>query len=347
MLGAIDSFPLYILNTLLVTSAVIILFAGTRIAGIAEGIAVRTGLGQAIVGAVFLGISTSLSGTILSIYAAADNHPSLAISNAVGGIAAQTFFLAIADLSYRKANLEHAASSLENLMFGALLTVLLSIPLVAASVADIDIFGVHPASFILILVYVIGLHWVKRTKDDPLWKAKDTPDTQKESKKASPHFASMSLKRLLCEFGLLAFVTCGVGLVLARTAIVLAARTGFNETVIGGFLTSIITSLPELVTTLAAIRRGALNLAVGDIIGGNSFDVLFLAGADMFYRAGSLYHQMNAHHMLMMSVTVFMTGILMMGMLRRERFGPINIGFESVLLILSYAFLVFAITFAG
>jgi cation:H+ antiporter len=43
----------------------------------------------------------------------------------------------------------------------------------------------------------------------------------------------------------------------------------------------------ELVTTIAAVRRGALQLAVGGIIGGNTFDTLFLTAADVSYREGS------------------------------------------------------------
>ena len=339
MLPDFDSLSLSILIGIFAVCTLIILIAGTRIAKVAEGLAVKTGLGQAIVGAVFLGISTSLSGTILSFYAAANDHPALAISNAVGGIAAQTFFLAIADLTYRKANLEHAASSLENLMQSGLLVVMLAIPLMTAYTMDFHFLGVHPTSAILIGFYLVGMHWVKCAKDDPLWTAKNTAQTQMENQNEQED-APMSLKRLLSEFALLAAVTCGIGIALAKTAITLADRTGLNETVIGGFLTSVATSLPELVTTLAAIRRGALNLAVGDIIGGNSFDVLFLAGSDMFYRAGSLYHHMSSLDMLMLSATIFMTGVLIMGMIRRERSGPINIGFESVILIITYALLV-------
>lgn len=347
MLFDMENLTLSALVAIFVFSTVVILFSGTRIAWVAEGIATKTGLGQAIVGAVFLGISTSLAGTVLSFYAAADNHPDLAISNAIGGIAAQTFFLAIADLTYRKANLEHAASSLENLMQSALLVVLLSIPIVAMSSFDITFFGVHPASLLLILLYVAGINWVRRTQKDPLWKAKDTEQTHKENHGTTAMDIPFSLKRLLVEFSGLSVVIGVVGIVLAKTSISLAMRTGISETVIGGFLTSVVTSLPELVTTLAAVRRGALNLAVGDIIGGNSFDVLFLAGSDVFYRAGSLYHAMTIDHILIIGVTIFMTGILMMGMLRRERFGPINIGGESFILILSYAFLILLIGFSG
>ena len=51
-------------------------------------------------------------------------------------------------------------------------------------------------------------------------------------------------------------------------------------------MTAVATSLPELVTTLAAVRRGAAQLAVGGIIGGNAFDVLFLSASDVAYRDG-------------------------------------------------------------
>ena len=62
-----------------------------------------------------------------------------------------------------------------------------------------------------------------------------------------------------------------------------------SGSLVGGLFTSVVTSLPELVTVLAAVRVGALTLAVGDIVGGNTFDVLFLAAADLAYTEGSLY----------------------------------------------------------
>jgi cation:H+ antiporter len=54
--------------------------------------------------------------------------------------------------------------------------------------------------------------------------------------------------------------------------------------VVGGLFTAVSTSLPELVTSVAAVQQGALTLAVGGIIGGNSFDVMFVAFADIAYR---------------------------------------------------------------
>lgn len=87
---------------------------------VADRLADKTGLGEAVVGALFLGGSTSLPGIVTSVTTAAGGHAELAISNAWGGIAAQTAFLGLADIVYPKANLEHAAASAANLSQGTL-----------------------------------------------------------------------------------------------------------------------------------------------------------------------------------------------------------------------------------
>jgi cation:H+ antiporter len=104
--------------------------------------------------------------------------------------------------------------------------------------------------------------------------------------------------------------------------------------VIGGFVTSIITSLPELVTVLAAVRAGALTLAVGDIIGGNTFDVLFLAAADVAYRNGSLYTAIGDRTLFLLALTLLLTGIFAAGLIYRQKTG---IGFEGATILGVYA----------
>jgi cation:H+ antiporter len=106
---------------LLGLAAASIAVTGTWLARIADELATHTGLGEALVGAVLVGASTSLPGIVTSVVTAAEGYPSLAIGNGLGGIAVQTAFLGIADLVYRKANLEHTAASVANLMQGALL----------------------------------------------------------------------------------------------------------------------------------------------------------------------------------------------------------------------------------
>lgn len=134
-----------------------------------------------------------------------------------------------------------------------------------------------------------------------------------------------------------AVVVAAGGLVLAMTAPAVAAGLGMTESAAGAFLTSIPTSMPELVTAIAAVRRGALVLAVSDILGGNCFDVLFLAFSDVAYRDGSLYHRIGTVDVGLMGLAMLLVGILLLGLLRRERSGIGRIGFEGWLILTAYA----------
>jgi cation:H+ antiporter len=319
--------------------------AGTTMTSTADRLADRTGLGEAIFGAVLLGSATSVAGITTSVTAAVDGRAVLSISNAIGGIAAQTVFLAIADIAYRPANLEHAAASVENLLQGALLSTILSIPLLGMAGPRMDLFGIHPFSPVMIGAYLFGLHLVAEARSEPYWMPRQTAKTKEDVPENSPE-TRRSLLVLWGRFLALTVVVGTAGYVIAKTGGQIAGRTGLSGTIVGGLLTAISTSLPELVTAIAAVRRGALSLAVGGIIGGNSFDVLFVAFSDAGYRPGSIYHAITDQQVFIIALTLLLTGILLMGLLRRERSGIWGIGFESFLVLVLY-FGAFALLLAG
>jgi len=314
--------------------AVVIAVAGTRITRIVDQLADRTGIGEAAAGAVLLGGTTSIGGSVLSITAASNGNAELAISNALGGIAVQTFFLAVADMAYRRANLEHAAASVPNMVQNALLITLLALIMIAPTLPEVTLWRVHPITPLLFTAYVYGIHLTKGAHNSPMW----APTRTRETREDEPDDTSgmPSTVRLWSEFSLL-FITLGVaGWTLEPSATVIATQTGLTQTVVGVLLTAICTSIPELVTSIAAVRRGALTLAVSGIIGGNAFDTLFTAASDIAYRQGSIYHTMTDETLFWVCLTLLMSGVLMMGLIRRERQGPGRIGVESALLIVLY-----------
>jgi cation:H+ antiporter len=295
---------------------------------------VRTGLGEALTGAIFLGASTSLSGTVTSVTAAADGHPALAFANAIGGISAQTAFLAVADITYARANLEHAAASAANIMQAALLVSMLGIILVAMSAPEMDVLGMHPVSLVLPAAYVYGMRMVSQAHAAPMWRPQRTPETREDLPARERHYSGM--RELWVRFAALAVLVGLAGWLVARTGVALAARTGLSETGVGAAFTAVSTSLPELVTCIAAVRLGALTLAVGDIIGGNVFDTLFISLSDAAYRKGSLLHAVGPGALFVTALPVLLTGVLLMGLVRREKRGIANIGFESFFVLLLY-----------
>ena len=127
----------------------------------------------------------------------------------------------------------------------------------------------------------------------------------------------------------------------------IADQTGLSETLIGGVFTALATSTPELVTTIAAIRIGALTLAVSNIFGTNCFNMLVVAAADVGYVHGSIYHDMAPVQMTWGLVSILMTAILLLGLLRRETYGIGRIGFESALILGVYTVVLSVVVVSG
>ncbi len=334
VLGFVGGMTLLQAVLVFVLCATVIGFAGTRITRVVDQLADRTGIGEAAAGALLLGASTSLGGSVLSVTAAYNGHAELAVSNALGGIAVQTFFLAIADMVYRRANLEHAAASVANMMQNGLLICLLSLILIAPYLPNITFFSVHFITPILFAAYIYGFYLVQEATESPMWKPLNTSDTKEDEPDDTS--AMPSLLRLWIEFVVLMLILGSAGFLLEPSATVIAVNTNLTQTVVGVILTAVCTSIPELVTSVAAVRRGALTLAVGGIIGGNAYDTLFTAASDISYRNGSIFHVIPDDSKFWAALTLLMSGILMMGLIRRQRKGVGNVGMESLLIIVLY-----------
>jgi len=316
----------------LVVSALVLLVVGSRFARVVDLLADRTGMGEALAGAVLLGATTSLPGLVTTVVGALAHDASFAVSNALGGIAVQTMFLALADLSYRRANLEHAAASMPNVLQALLLIGLLALVATGVAVPGLSAFGVHAVTPMLLVCYLFGLRLTGRTRERPMWAPRRTSETRtdvpEEGAKDHP------LARLWLRFAWMAATVALAGFVVGRAGVSLVAETGARGSVVGGVVTSVVTSLPELVTVFASVRIGALTLAVGDIVGGNVFDVLFVFVADVVDRAGPIYAGVDKGTRFLLALTLLMTVLLAAGLVYRERRG---IGFEGVSLLVLYA----------
>ncbi|MBK1833851.1 sodium:calcium antiporter [Roseibacillus ishigakijimensis] len=334
MQDLLSSLPFIYHILIFVVSVVIIFFAGQRLAKVAETIADRSGLGQAITGGLFLGAATSLPGLVASVTAAWQGYVEMAVSNAIGGIAAQTAFLGIADISLRRGNLEHAAASLANLMQAGLLIALLTLPLLAFTLPEWTFWEIHPVTVLMVAAYCYGMRLSSRTKADPMWHPHRTEVTQEDEGEAEK--TRQSWTAALTSFVLLALLTAVAGWLTAETGIGAIKRMGLSESLVGGLFTAVSSSLPELVTSIAAVRNGAYTLAVGGIIGGNAFDSLFMAASDVAYRDGSIYHAITNQQLFLIALAILMTAVLTMGLVGRERRGIANIGFESFTILSLY-----------
>ncbi|WP_229402242.1 sodium:calcium antiporter [Micromonospora okii] len=325
-------------------SVVVFLLAGVatvagsvRLAGLGDALADRTGWGEALFGVLFFGLVTGLSGIIMTVVAAGSDQPGLAYSNVVGGIAAQTTAVAVADAFHRRANLEHAAASLSNLLSGCLLVALLALALLASYVPETTVVGVDPMSAVLVGAYVGGLVLIRRAGAQPMWQAIATAETRPDV----PHDDNPLNRRppawLWGRFAAVGLLVAGGGWLVALAAESLVEVTGLTAGFVGGVLMGVVNALPETVTAIAAVRRGAVTLAVAAVLGGNILDVLTLVAGDLAYRRGSLYHTVGDAELLATTTSLFMTATLLGGLLIRQTCGWGRLGFEGVLLLATYA----------
>lgn len=315
-------------------AALAIVIAGSMLARWADILADRTGLGEALFGILLLAGITSLPDFAATLSAAIDDRPDLAMSNIMGSMAANLMFLGVADIVYRKANLEHAAASPVNLILAGLLIVLLTLPLLAIFTPTVSHWRIHPVTPVIVAAYLFGLHLIHRTRAKPMWFPRPTRQTVADKPGHHPDNPS---NRLWFGFIAMAVVTGIAGWVLMEAAKGIADHAGLSETLVGGLFTALATSTPELVTTIAAIRIGALTLAVSNIFGTNCFNMLVVAAADIGYSHGSIYHDMAPVQMTWGLVSILMTAILLLGLVRRQTYGIGRIGFESALILGVYA----------
>ncbi|MGE3961313.1 MAG: sodium:calcium antiporter [Dehalococcoidia bacterium] len=340
--AATGTWPLWLALLAVLPAAGAIALLGTRLAKVTDRLADRTGIGEAVAGAVILGATTSLAGLIVSIVAASSGEPSLAVSNSLGGIAVQTSFIAWIDLVHRGVNVEHAAASLTNIFTAFLLALLLGLVVIGFATPEVAILGVHPVSFVIAGAYLYGIVLSQRVTDRPMWRAVETEATASSEPSAGNERARLT--PMLLRFAILAAAVAAAGFVISRAGLSLMAETGLGGTVVGTLVTSVSTSIPELVTAFAAVKAGAMTLAVGGIIGGNTFDVLFISAADGFYREGAVYGALADVDVFTLGWSVLLTAILGAGLVSREQRG---IGYEGVAILVVYVAGVIGVTLLG
>lgn len=330
-----------------VTAALVTIIGGVRLTKLGDVLADRSRLGEAFFGGIFFGGVISISGIVMTVTASLDGYPRMAYSNAVGGIAAQTAALGLADIAYRKANLEHASASLSNMLFAAVLVALLTLVVLATFVPKVTLFAIHPVSLLLVGAYLIGVRTVRRAQSEPLWIPKTTRETVEDKPPEQDPASGRTDASVWAEFAGLGLMVSLAGWAVARAAQGVVENTGLSQSFVAVLFMGMTNAMPETIVSITAVRRGALALAVSSVLGGNTFDVLNLVLGDAAYRTGSLYHAAGQPELFITLATILMTVILLAGMLRRESQGPAEIGWESTLLLVTYVLTIALIAFGA
>jgi len=287
-------------------SATLLVVAATKLAEFGDVIALRTGLGRLFIGTILMAGATSLPEFLTTLNSFQQGAVNLAAGNLFGSNMFNMFMLALLDISFRDQRIlrviynRHALSGASAaLLIGLTLTMML------ANI-DLSIGWVGLDSLLIILVYV-GLVYMLRKSS----RVSTLLEEEQADETTPPLWVG------LIGFGLAAVLLVIVSPWLVESSLAIAEVTGLSNGFIGTTLVGIVTSLPELMTTIAAARIGAFDLAVGNLFGSNMFNIFAIGVADVFLLDGRFLGMIDPVFLLAGLIGLVMTLLGMIGNIAR------------------------------
>lgn len=308
-------------------TTVIMVAAAVKLAEYGDVIAIRTRLGGMFVGTFFLAMATSLPELLTTISAVGQNVSNLAVGNIFGSNMFNIFLLAIVDLFHRQARILRRVA-LTHALGGSLAILIMAMALFFI-VADIDLrIGWLGVDSLLLMVTYFGGLWLLQAQGSG---SHEAGPEELESDGPLP-----SLRRASLGFAAAAAVLVLVTPLMVRSAAGIAEITGVSTGFIGTALVAVITSLPEVVSTFAAARIGAYDLAVGNLFGSNFFNIFALAITDLFYVEGRFLGAVEPAMSLVALLAMILTALALVGNVARLERRLFFIEIDALLIMVIY-----------
>lgn len=283
------------------TTAAVVVLAGIRLSIYGDALGKRTGLGSGLIGLVFLAAVTSLPELVVSLTSVIQctdllKGADLATGNMLGSNIFNLLILAFAALLFpasfdpRKLGSSHTNS----MLWGLAMLVVFAAAFLAAEWGESLVPGLRCSWVVLLLpiTYAVFLWRGHRQQTEA------KPADHLPSEKILAHLPAVRFYSVLCGLSLL-IVGGGIALSILGSRMALPPEQGgfgLEASLIGTIFLAISTSLPELVVSFASTRMGLLDMAVGNVLGSNIFNLLIVFAADVAMRGGSLLSHASIKH---------------------------------------------------
>lgn len=226
----------------------------------ASEIADRFGIPQLVIGLTIVAMGTSLPEAAVSISAALKGSAEITIGNIVG-----SNILNVLIILGLTAVIRTVAVQKSTIRYEIPFTILVTVVLAVMGLTDNTVSRVEGVIlWVFMILYLLYLLWMA--------KHGETPAEAEEEKRKDPIWKML----LMVVVGAVMIVWGSNITVDAATA--LATIFGMSERLIGLTIVALGTSLPELVTSVTAAIKGKADIAVGNIVGSNIFNILFVVG---------------------------------------------------------------------
>ena len=296
----------------------------------------KWGIPKVLIGATIVSLGTTLPEAVVSVLAAAKGMPDLALGNAVGSIICDTgLILGLAAIIAPLPLNREMVNRQGWLQFGAgCLLIISCLPFSSLSLKTIfEEGGQLPRSFGFIFLILLACYLWFTIR----WSKNSEIETNEQE---TDHDSSTILALIKLVFGIaLVVVSSWILIPAVREA---AERINVPQSIIAATLVAFGTSLPELVTAITAARKGHGELAIGNVIGADILNVLFVAGAAAAITSGGLMAPPQFFKLLfpamLFILLVFRIGIFFSGAAFKRPFGFVLLSAYIIVTTFSYIF---------
>jgi cation:H+ antiporter len=294
--------------------ALLILISGKKVAKYADVISEKTGISRLLIGVILVAIATSLPelftgvGSILFV-----NAPDLTIGNIFGANSYNLLNIGLMDIFYRgstpllsslsQGDIVMAALSLVPLLIATLGIILSQVGLKVPSFFNIGIFSIFIfISYIIVMKFIYNLHKknIKKMGTDRL-------------------YDSISVKKAFISYALAAIIIVISGIWLAYIGRDIAEVLNLNRSFTGSLFMGLVTTLPEITVSIAALLMGAKEIAIANMLGSNLFNMTIIFIDDILYRKGPILSVVSKNNILTASVVAIMTAVIIVAMVIKEK----------------------------
>lgn len=292
----------------------VIVVAGYHLSRYGDVIAEKTGLSGSWIGLALLATVTSLPELVTGISSVAAAHePDIAVGDVLGSCVFNLLILALLDAVYRKGSIFAGGRKGHLLIaaYGILLLAMSAAGLLLAqagrmpALAHVGLYA--PA---ILLVYLAAMHAAFRYEREEV--------AEFEAAEAA-RYPDITLRQAGARYAVAAVAVVAAGSMLPFIAADLADLMGWSRSFVGTQFVAAVTSLPEITVTFAALRLGAIDMAIANLLGSNLFNIAILAVDDAFYLNGPLLAHVSPVHAVTALAAIAMSAVVVIGLLTRPR----------------------------
>jgi cation:H+ antiporter len=309
-----------------------ILVAGTQLSKYGDALGEKTRLGRAWIGIVLLATVTSMPELATGISSVSlVGNPNLTLGDLFGSNLVNLVIIALLDVVYTRGPLLYFVSTgvifvaTASAMILAVVATFMYIVQNVSSLAIANYIGVY--SPILFGLYLLVQYMLFRYR--PAEQAKSGGVVEKG------RYETLTMRKVVIGFGLAAVTTVGAGIWLSYVGDEMARVTGLGATFVGTLFLATATSAPEIVVCFSSVRLGALDMAVGNALGSNIFNMgVIIFVVDLAHTKGPLLSYTTPEHMSTALFGVLMSCLVVMALVFRLRnWSRVWVGADTVLLI--------------